>query len=144
MYTGRLRSLAQPLLHTIFEGKYTPFVSWYPFHTPSLGLCFPFNCCKCSVFKIYETITKPERFLDFFHSHQKHFQPFRPFYRPCNYRFTQPFIYLKPEKTMPFDRGIPLQAIIGSTLPEPPISGHPRGTGSWPLNVDCSLNKGLS
>ena len=73
MYAGRLRSLAQPLLHTIFEGKDTRFVSWYPFHTPSLGLCFPFNCCKCSVFKIYETITKPERFLDFFHSHQKHF-----------------------------------------------------------------------
>ena len=68
-YTGRLRSLAQPLLHTIFEGKDTPFVSWYPFHIPSLELCFPFDCCKCSVFIIYKTITKPERFPDFFHSH---------------------------------------------------------------------------
>ena len=75
MYTGRLRSLAQPLLHTILEGKDAPFVSWYPFHIPCLELCFPFNCCKCTVFKIYETITKPERFLDFF-------QPFGPFYRP--------------------------------------------------------------
>ena len=67
--TGRLRSPAQPPLHTIFEGKDTPFVSWYPFHIPGLELCFSFNCCKCIVFKIYETITKPERFLDFFHSH---------------------------------------------------------------------------
>ena len=70
VYTGRLRS--QPLLHTIFEGKDTPFVSWYPFHIPSLELCFPFNCCKCTVFKIYETITKPERFLDLSYSHEKH------------------------------------------------------------------------
>ena len=65
IYAGRLRSVAQPLLHTIFEGS-TPLVSWYPFHIPSLELCFPFNCCKCIVFKIYETMTKPERFLDFF------------------------------------------------------------------------------
>ena len=53
IYTERLRSLAQPLLHTIFEGKDTPFAS------PSLELCFPFNCRKCMDFKIYETITKP-------------------------------------------------------------------------------------
>ena len=92
IYTGSLRSLAQPLLHTIFEGKDTPFVSWYPFHIPSLEVCFPFDCCKCTVFKIYETITKPERFLDFF-------QPFGPFYAR-NYRFTEPFIYLKPEKAI--------------------------------------------
>ena len=72
IYTGSLRSLAQPLLHTIFEGKDTPFVSWYPFHIPSLELCFPFNCCKWTVFKIYETITKPELFLDLSHSHKKH------------------------------------------------------------------------
>ena len=23
---------------------------WYPFHIPSLEICFPFNCCKCAVF----------------------------------------------------------------------------------------------
>ena len=23
---------------------------WYPFHTPCLKPCIPFNCCKCIVF----------------------------------------------------------------------------------------------
>ena len=33
---------------------------WYPFHIPILELCFPYNCCKCSFFKIWinhKTIT---------------------------------------------------------------------------------------
>ena len=30
-----------------------PFIDkWYPFHIPNLEHCTPFNCCKCTVFKI--------------------------------------------------------------------------------------------
>ena len=65
-YTGSLRSLAQPLLHTIFEGKDTPFVSWYPFHIPSLELCFPFNCCKCTVIKYMKQSQNQNVFSTFF------------------------------------------------------------------------------
>ena len=66
IYTGSLRSLAQPLLHTIFAGKDTPFVSWYPFHIPSLELCFPFNCCKCTVIKYMKQSQNQNVFSTFF------------------------------------------------------------------------------
>ena len=45
------------LTYAIFHEKGTPFVylllkKWYPFHTSCLELCVPFNCCKCTFFKI--------------------------------------------------------------------------------------------
>ena len=30
------------------------------------------------------------------------------------------------------------------TKVEPPLSGHPRGTGKWPLNGDWPLDRGSS
>ena len=108
IYTGRLRSLAQPLLHTIFEGKDTPFVSWYPFHIPSLEHCFPFNCCKCTLFKIYETITKQNVFSTFFTVTKSIFYSRLGLFTVTVTTDYLAFQYLKPEKVIPFGRGLPL------------------------------------
>ena len=59
-YTRKCSPEVQPLtlLYTIFDRKGTPFVylpltkGIYPFHMPSLERCIPFNCCKCTVFRI--------------------------------------------------------------------------------------------
>ena len=46
---------------------------WYPFHIPSLErLCIPFNCCKCTVFKIWIN-HKTRTSSQLFHSHKIHF-----------------------------------------------------------------------
>ena len=53
--TGRLCPGVQPL--TLTQKRYhfcIPHIEkWYPFHIPTLELCIPFNCCKCTVFTIW-------------------------------------------------------------------------------------------
>ena len=49
--------LTQEASHTkrftlVIAPSYTFCWQWYPFHIPSLELCIPLNCCKCTVFKI--------------------------------------------------------------------------------------------
>ena len=54
--TWGLRPEVQPLtlLYAIsWQKRYPFFWQWYPFHIPSLELCTPLNCCKCTVFKIW-------------------------------------------------------------------------------------------
>ena len=41
----------------------------------------------------------------------------------------------------PYYRGVCKERL--DHMCEPPLSGHPWGTGKWPLNRDWLLNKGL-
>ena len=67
---GRLlpRSNLLPFyIHVPFLTEKVPLLSpsicnWYPFHIPSLELCIPFNCYKCTCLFTKE-YTKPECFL---------------------------------------------------------------------------------
>ena len=51
---------------------------WYPLHIPSLELCTPFNCCKCTFFMTWINL-KPERFLEFSSPQHASVIPSRPF-----------------------------------------------------------------
>ena len=98
-YTKRLRPGVQPLtlLHTIFDSKRSPFRippidQWDPFHTPSLELFIPFNCCKWAVFKIRRS-HKTRKFSRLFLSHKMHLLALLGlFYRPKR-QISSPFIY---------------------------------------------------
>ena len=102
VYTRRLRPEVQPLtlLYTIFMKKVPLFVyvlltNGTPFHTPSLELCIPFNCCKSARLsnrnqsqKLNLTFSRLYKALKFI------CYPFwGPFTDP-NDRFPYPFIYI--------------------------------------------------
>ena len=85
-YTGRLRPEVQPLtlLYTLYHPSYTFCWQWYPFHMPSLELCIPLNCCKCTVIQIW-TNHKTRPFTQLFS-------------QPCN-ASVSPFWAFLPTKT---------------------------------------------
>ena len=69
-HTGRIWPRANLLpfyIHVPFLTVKVPLLlpsihNWYPFHIPSLELCIPFNCYKCTCLFTKE-YTKPECFL---------------------------------------------------------------------------------
>ena len=40
-------------IYHFWQKRYSLYWQWYPFHMPSLKLCIPLNCCKCTVFEIW-------------------------------------------------------------------------------------------
>ena len=84
---------------------------------PCLELCNPFNCWKCTVFKIW-TNHKTRTFSRLFLSHKMHLLALLNLFTHRNDRFPHPFtcfnnwnpdpfVHLKPE-----ERSLPVQAII--------------------------------
>ena len=62
----------------------------YFFHKHGLDLFFPFDCCKCTVFKIW--INHKTLFFTLFHTPYIYFNKWNPY----------PFIYLNPENGTSF------------------------------------------
>ena len=65
--------------------------------------------------------SKPEHFLDFL-NHKIHLLAIVGLFINKNERFPYPFIYLKSKKGTPFQRSLPVQAIVRSTPPPPPVN----------------------
>lgn len=89
---------------------------WYRFHIPSLELCIPLNCYKCTGYKVLVNGNK------LFHS-QKINSPlallgrFRPIWQialPFDIYFNwwDPPIYMKHKKGLPFERSLPVKSTI--------------------------------
>ena len=97
------------LLCTIFDREGSPFVCLRLTNdTPFLPLAslyrwIPFNCCKCTVFKIWID-HNTRKFSRPFHSHKKisSISPFRFFYSGKG-RFPYPFNKIKQVKSLPFN-----------------------------------------
>ena len=92
-----------------FSRKSYPFCipsidKWYPFHMNilCLELCIPFNCCKCTFFKIGINISQNRKFSRLYKAMKFIFSPFGSFHRP------NPIVYLKPEKGAPIGRSLPV------------------------------------
>ena len=122
--------------HKAVYARHRPFVyllfmfcwQWYPFHMPSLELCIPLDCCKCTVFKI-RTNHKTRPFTHLFsQACNASVSPFWAFLPYRNGSFPYPFIYfnkwnpnplvyLKPENGTPFGWTFSVQAILRSTPP---------------------------
>ena len=127
--------LTQEASHTkrftlVIAPSYTFCWQWYPFHMPSLELCIPLDCCKCTVFKI-RTNHKTRPFTHLFsQACNASVSPFWAFLPYRNGSFPYPFIYfnkwnlnplvyLKPENGTPFGWTFSVQAILRSSPPPP-------------------------
>ena len=75
-----------------------PFTDkWHPFHIPSLELCIPFNCCKCTFLYIWMN-RKTRKRSRLFHCHGILPKPLTSLYfTDQNPIFPYLFIYLKPD-----------------------------------------------
>ena len=86
-------------------------------HIPSLELCVLFNCCKCSIFEKYESITLNQNVFSTLFFTAMHLLDLLGFSADQNDKFSYPFIYLNwwnpysfiylnPKKGTPFDRSL--------------------------------------
>ena len=117
-YEGRLRPEVRPLtLLYNFLTEQVPLSYTFYWH-PCLELCNPFNCWKCTVFKIWIN-HKTRTFSRLFLSHKRHLLALLNLFTDRNDRFPypficfnnwnpDPFIYLKPEQGTPFERSLPV------------------------------------
>ena len=122
------RSNPLPFYTPFFERKGVP-LSYTFYWQPSVEVCIPFNCSKCTVFVIWIN-HKTRMFPQSFHNHRMHLLALLGL-SDQNDRFCYPFIYLKPEKGTP------------PPWAEPPHIGCYR-ENHCPLLSHCVQNKSVA
>ena len=125
------RSNPLTLLYTIFwKKRCTPFLYCTFYWQPSVDVCIPFNCSKCTVFVIWIN-HKTRTFSRSFRNQRMHLLALLGL-SDQNDRFCYPFIYLKPDKGTP-----------------PPPWAEPPHIGCYreyhcPLLTHCVQNKSVA
>ena len=132
---GRLRPKVQPLFYInhFWQKRYSflkpSFDKWNSFHIPCLELCISFNCCKCTLFKIWIN-HKTRIFPLLFHRHKMHLLALLGLFTDRNDRFL-PLQILQLLKFLPFYtpawKRCPFRA-------EPSRIGHYR---EYPPETEC-------
>ena len=109
-------------LHNIFDTKstlwYTFYWQWYPFLTPSLELCIPFNCYECTAIK-YEWMTTTVSVLN----KNACVSPFGPSHWSKIWQISLPLQLLQQVKSLPLH--------IPDAWKRCPIWGEPLHIGHY-------------
>ena len=141
----------KPLLFHIpfFQQKSYPFCipainNWYSFHIPTLELCIPYNCYKCTFFKKIWMNHKTRTFYSqpLNASVSSCVSPFGPFYRP-KWKISLPFHKFQQVKSLPFHKPLKPEAWKRYHFrAQPPPVGHNR---AYPIShvfgKECNFAK---